>query len=833
MNADKNWSGPQDEEEFYSLVDFSSQADEFIESSPWIEESEPWFDDGYSEIPADVLLPENPLPSLIPSKEVPAYLLEGMNPRQREAVETLVGPLMVVAGPGSGKTRVLTHRVAALVAAGLAKPWQILAVTFTNKAANEMRDRITQLVGSAANDMWISTFHSACVRILRANHEFANLPRSFSIVDASDSQKVIKSVLELLGMPSEKGDVKEVASIISNTKNAALTSVALQASEHSWAAPAFDAYNQRLEQMGSIDFDDILLKTLTLLQTNTLVRERYQRKFKFVLVDEYQDTNRVQYNITQLLSAGYQNLCVVGDLDQSVYSWRGATPEAMGGFTSDYPKAKVVVLEQNYRSTKSIVETYRSLIEPNPAIHRPKLFTENEQGTPVRMVVLDDDRAEASFVIGELRKKPSGETTAILTRTNSQTRVFEEELTRYAITYSVVGALKFYDRAEVKDALSYLRFALNPKDSVSFARCVNTPRRGIGAATINLVTSKAFADDLDMLEAVTSGKEEGIIKGRSLTALEGFVKIIEEVRQACDEGPAAALRVVSEKAGLKAALEADKSEGPDRVGNLEELINGAAAFELSNSYTSPDVRSVSSMTGLEKTLAYLENVALISSTDTEESGSSHAILLTAHASKGKEFDHVWVIGVEDTLFPHKKAADDDQSLEEERRLLFVACSRPRLSLTLSRARTRMMFGKFSDNPPSPFIKDLPSSVEHINKSRQGARSNGFSQSRPDGFRPSPGGNRSSSARPTSARNGGPNQQGASKFGANFTQARTSAAPTRGPRIDPLKAHIGMRVSHIVFGEGVIDSLEESRATITFGTIKRILDLQVAPLKEAE
>ena len=416
---------PDWDDTIFDNADFSAQADEYLESQPF--EDEPWFDDGYTAIPEDHFPDDTPIASK--NLAIPASLIDQMNPNQRKAVETLLGPLMVVAGPGSGKTRVLTHRIAALVATEQAKPWEILAVTFTNKAAAEMRERIAALVGPAANDMWVSTFHSACVRILRANAPLANLPKSFSIVDASDAQKIVKSALLSLGMSSEKADVKEAASIISRSKNAAMTSVTLAASSDGWVAPVFDAYNERLEAMGSVDFDDILLKTLKLLNAEPGVRERYQRKFKFVLVDEYQDTNAVQYQITQILAAASRNLCVVGDLDQSVYSWRGATPEAMGGFSSDYPDAQIVILEQNYRSTKAIVETYRALIDPNPAINRPKLFTENPEGEPVRLVTLDDGRAEAAFVVKELRSKPSNETTAILMRTNSQTRTFEEELT--------------------------------------------------------------------------------------------------------------------------------------------------------------------------------------------------------------------------------------------------------------------------------------------------------------------------------------------------------------------------------------------------------------------
>lgn len=788
----------------YENLDFSAQANSFTEGE--------WFDDGYADLPPEAFEPGfGHQETSFAKVSIPLSLTQGMNPPQKEAVETLEGALMVVAGPGSGKTRVLTHRIAALVATNSAQPWQILAVTFTNKAAAEMRERISALVGSAANDMWVSTFHSACVRILRANAQTAGLPKTFSIVDSNDSQKLIKGILTDFMMPDEKQDVRHAASVISRTKNAALTSLSLASTHDAHLAVVMDEYNTRLTAMGSVDFDDILLKTLKLLNTDDDARARYQKKFKYVLVDEYQDTNAVQYQITQILAAKSKNLCVVGDLDQSVYSWRGATPEAMGGFSSDYPNAKVVILEQNYRSTKAIVETYRSIIASNPALHRPNLFTDNDEGEPVRMVTAATDRNEADFVVKELKAKPSGETTAILMRTNPQTRVFEEALTRSGIAYTVVGALRFYDRAEVKDALSYLRFALNPLDSVSFARCVNTPRRGIGDATVQKVVLAARENKSTIIEGIETCIENGELKGRAASSLKKFIEIYEEIVTAAEEGPAAGLKAVSSKAGLKEALEADKEQGPDRVANLQELINGALLFENSSSATNPDVKKIEDLSGLEKTMTFLENVALVSAADTDVDPSAHrAVILTAHASKGKEFDHVWVVGVEEGLFPHQKSVNDDAAIEEERRLLFVACSRPRLTLTLSRAKSRMSFGKISENNASRFIDELPPSVIKSNASGANYQtSNHFGALRPS----------------------------APSFGAipkTVTSSKKfNSAPKRprGPRIEISEAAVGMRVEHVVFGEGVVTSLEETRASIDFSDATRILDLTIAPLKK--
>jgi DNA helicase-2/ATP-dependent DNA helicase PcrA len=803
------------DEDFFTSTDFGDQADAFDEAAPESDFFDPseYYDDGYTPL-EEPLPPSRTLPDVDPP--VPTGLVEGMNPAQEEATSALLGPLLVVAGPGSGKTRVLTHRVAALVATGLAQPWEILAVTFTNKAAAEMRERIAALVGQAASSMWISTFHSACVRILRANAELAGLPRSFSIVDTADSGRVVKSVLLDMGMPAEASDVKEARSIISRAKNDAMTAVSLAATSDAWCAPVMEGYDERLRSMGSVDFDDILLRALVLLRSEPEVRARYQRKFRFVLVDEYQDTNAVQYEITQILAAGHGNICVVGDADQSIYAFRGASPEGMTGFSARYPKARVVLLEQNYRSTKAIVEAYRSLIEPNPALHRPHLFTDNPGGDPVRVVLAGDDREEAAFVVKEAKAKPRGETTAVLMRTNSQTRSLEDELRRARVTYSVVGALRFYDRAEVKDALSYLRLAVNPADAVSFARCVNTPRRGVGDATSASVVDLARQRGLDVLGALEAGLEEGLWKGRAASGLRTFKSVMDSVGAACMLGPAAALKVVAEEGGLREALAKDKSEGPDRVNNLEELVSGAQEYLQGPSPTRPDAGLVSEQDGLEQTLGYLEGVALISSADAEdESSGPHVVLLTAHASKGKEYDHVWVVGVEDTLFPHKRVADDPVGVEEERRLLFVACSRPRKTLTLTRARTRLNYGKRVDNAPSPFLADLPPSVQVV---RTSGRSNPYGAPRPGGFMPRTDQYRTQqSTRPSTG-----------------AQARPSTKPAvpKGPRVDPADLAPGTSVLHKIFGAGRVESVDGVKATILFGSTRRILDVSIAPLELA-
>jgi DNA helicase-2/ATP-dependent DNA helicase PcrA len=771
-----------------------------------------------------------------------ADLLTGLNPAQHAAVRNLTGPVLVVAGPGSGKTRVLTHRVAALVRLGV-PAWQIMAVTFTNKAAGEMRERIAAMVGDAhAADMWVSTFHSACVRILRKYHTDAGLPRSFTILDANDVQKVLKTILVENGRNTEAGAVRELASVISRAKNNARTPAQLAGSprmQERDVAPMYTAYQQRLKNMGAVDFDDLLTLAVDVLTRSPEALEWIRKRARYLLVDEVQDTNAVQVallrlinppgsttrpaaaDLTGTLRAAAGNVCFVGDTDQAIYSWRAANPAGLLDYWAEFRDGTVVVLEQNYRSTKAILEVVRALIAPNPALHRPRLFTDNPHGDPVRLYVAEDDRDEADWVIAQIRGRGGRlDEHAVLFRTNAQTRVFEEALTRNAMPYQVVGALRFYDRAEIKDALSYLRVAVNPADEVNLARCINTPRRGIGDATVNALISAARAAGTDPITHLRASLTAGTVPKRSVAALTGFLTVYDQIRAACHNGPEAALRTVAGPAGLHAELAKDKQQGPDRIDNLNELITAAGAFQTGTSTTSTEAGPVAGLDGWDQTIAYLENVALVSAADIgdEETAIARISLLTAHASKGKEFVHVYVAGVEHGLYPHERSKDDDTAIEEERRLLFVACSRAEKTLTISRCLSRFMFNRPQANPPSPFLDDLPGSVQVIT-SKKSATS--WSATRNQASRPS-------------AATWQPDRYQAGRSTTPATATRPGTTPRRpvapaGPRLTHDQLPGGTLVHHVVFGAGEVVTSSPGKAEIRFGTTSKVLDLTMAPL----
>jgi DNA helicase-2/ATP-dependent DNA helicase PcrA len=749
----------------------------------------------------------NPLDVIAPADVtvIPAALLDGLNQDQRDAVSNLKGPLLVVAGPGSGKTRVLTHRIAALLASRHARPFEVLAVTFTNKAAAEMRERLTAMLDDeAVRGMWVSTFHSACLRMLRHNPASAGLPIGFTVIDSDDAKKVMRDVLASLKMEAESGDAKKAMAAVSAAKNrGSLDSIVHLAPEYAEAA---GMYQQRLGAMGSVDFDDILLRTATMLREHPDVLARYRSKFRHILVDEFQDTNGVQYDIVRQLAEGAESLCVVGDFDQSVYSWRGATPEVISDFNTVFPSAAVVKLGENYRSTPEILEVCQAIIDANPAVHRVELRTANPSGEPVRVYIADDDREEVAFVVGEVAQLAPGGDAAVLMRTNAQTRLFEEVLTRHAIPYAVVGALKFYDRAEIKDALAYLKLIVNPRDIVSFSRVVNTPRRGLGTAAVDAISTEALRSGIPVVELARMGATDARFGTRTTKGLTAFTAAVEMIEAAARSGPGKALMAVLQAGGLRAHFEADKTEGQDRLRNLGELVSSAELFCENPASVTVDGLVVAELNGIDQTVAFLENVALVAGpTDGEAAlGRARVLLMTAHAAKGKEFDYVWVVGVEDTLFPHYLPWERPD-VEEERRLLFVACSRARKRLTLSRAVRRMVFGKLTLNEPSVLLESLPASVHEVHARR----------------RPSVG-----------------EGAGATSWSLPRTQARAVAArhpdavkPTNdGPRIDPATITIGTAVTHTTFGDGVVTAFDGKLITVQFGIATRMLSADMAPLK---
>jgi DNA helicase-2/ATP-dependent DNA helicase PcrA len=696
----------------YDSVPLPDEPDSYADGNDdgWFATADDWAELGH---PDD--MPGQHMPVDLSPGAVPAELLAGLNPDQVEAVRTLEGPLLVVAGPGSGKTRVLTHRSAALLRGGV-PAWRQLAVTFTNKAAGEMRDRLEQLVGAeASRQMWVATFHSMCARILRANAEAAGLGRDFTIVDSDDSSKLLAAGLERAGQGKlERKELRSLRAEISRAKNEGRTiaEIAARGPADRLLAAAWTYYEQELERVNGLDFDDLMLRCLRLLETDAVVRERYQQKFSHVSVDEAQDTNFVQWRLIQILAAGHGNVMLVGDADQSIYRFRAADPSFMAGFAEEWTNAKVVVLHQNYRSTANILDVVRAVIAPNEAPNRPALTTDAAAGAPVKLYIARDDRDEASWVCRRIAATPGSHGAhAILVRTHAQTRVLEEALKLSGLPYDLVGMTKFYDRAEVKDALSYLRAAVNPRDAIAFRRALTTPKRGIGPAMIDAIDADAADGDV-----VAAARRAATGRSAKAQALAGFLDVLDAVRDAAGTaGPAAALNVAIRVGGVK-AMYAKDADGHTRVENMQELVNAAAAYVVDDTQVTVDGTPVPALPADRQTVAFLENVALVAAGDDVEDGGGRVQVITAHASKGKEFGHVYVVGVEDGFFPYVRSTTDDE-IAEERRLLFVACSRAERTLTLSRARQRVLFGGSPDvREPSPFLVSLPDAVQVVKTS---------------------------------------------------------------------------------------------------------------------
>lgn len=741
-------------------------------------------------------------------------LLAGLNDAQRDAVCAHAGPLIVVAGPGSGKTRVLTHRIASLLETGVL-PEQVLAVTFTNKAASEMRERLDALVGTeTVRKMWVGTFHGICLRLLRRHPAAAGLGVDFSVVDADDARKLVKEVLVAMELPAESEDVRDAHSLISRAKNDGLTvTSAAHVARYRGIVPVFEAYQKRLRDLDAVDFDDLLSRAHALLTDHPELGEVYRRRFAHIVVDEFQDTNEVQYAIVRQLG-GVGSICVVGDPAQSIYSWRGSRPAVLDEFVRDFPGARTILLEENYRSTPQIVEVCQALIAESPELPERELRTSNPPGTPVVLAVCDDDRDEARLAVELATAHPASQI-AVLFRTNAQTRGFEESLTRSGVTYVVVGALRFYERAEIRDALAYLRAALNDRDALALARCANTPRRGLGPAVMERLLAR-LAETGSIRALLTEAADDAALS-RYHQGIVTLTAALDEVRAAAGNGPHAALVAVADHAGLRAHLAADR-DGVDRVENLDELLGAAATFCDPDTETlTVDGRVVADLDGLEQTRAFLENVALVSSTDVPDV-TPRVVLSTAHAAKGREFDHVLVAGVEDGLFPHASTED----FEEERRLLFVAYSRARTTLTISRCRQRMLFGRTQTNPPSPFLATLPATVEKRNVGRfasSGTSAGSYGSSWSTGSRPQGGWpqRRPDSGRPSRGRD-------------DVTLPAPRKAVPAGPRLDPASVAVGVSVAHDVFGVGEVIEIADQIVTVRFGAQTRALRIDLAPLR---
>lgn len=684
---------------------------------------------------------EEPRPDLGSRRQdrpVPEHILEGLNPNQRAAVSATEGPVLVVAGAGSGKTQVLTRRVAGLIASGV-DPRRILAITFTNKAAGEMRTRVGDLVGTGTmEEMWVCTFHSMCVRILRQSgpHRF------FTILDQRDARNVLKEILDGRGIDSSGGVLRKVQTYISNAKNRLVKPAPDRRNQAAQiASEVFDEYQARLRSMKAYDFDDLLTETVRLFADHPDVRRQWQDRFDYILIDEYQDTNRAQYVIVRALAAKHRNICAVGDPDQSIYSFRAANVENILNFETDYEDCRIFTLDQNYRSTKKILRAAQAVIAENKGQRRAHLWTEGEEGEEILLYVAFDDRDEAAYVAKRIRSVGEPGDHAVLYRANFQSRVIEEALAEEGIPYMLVGGTRFYDRAEVRDALAYLRFANNPTDIVSFQRSVNSPRRGIGSSTVEAVLAWAEAVGEENLFVAAETAE---LPTRARNAINRWLEAIRHVRDLSERygpGPALAGAVVGHDGDLAAlrravaggqdplaALSASAGEeglarqylrrgdpeSRDRLGNLVELV-GAADRWVANQFgvnlTEGEELDWAKIDGREQTSAFLEHVALITDLEfaEETQGGAGAVrLMTIHAAKGLEFPHVTVVGLEDGILP----MGGPDELAEERRLAYVAITRAEKTLALTRARRRFVFGDVRTSPPSPFLEAVEGTLSY-------------------------------------------------------------------------------------------------------------------------
>ena len=633
-------------------------------------------------------------------------LLEGLNDPQREAVLHLEGPLLILAGAGSGKTAVLTRRMAHLVRSGEAQPSEILAITFTNKAAAEMRERVEQLVGRRARAMWVMTFHSACARMLRAEAEKLGYTRSFTIWDEADSVRLVKACIEELDVDPKRFSPRAVKRQISDAKNLLEDADTYRQKVGSFfeqtVADVYALYEQRAHAMNAMDFDDLLVRAVNVLELFPEVRERYRTAFRYVLVDEYQDTNRAQYRWLQLLTEESRNLCVVGDDDQSIYAFRGADVRNILDFEDDFPDAHVVKLEQNYRSTQTILSAANAVVLNNRARKSKALWTDLGQGDELRVRECEDEHAEARLVAGEVERLVDGgasrDEIAVFYRTNAQSRVLEDTLVRYGVGYQVIGGTKFYERAEIKDALAYLTLLVNPQDVVCFGRVVNSPRRGIGDTTQARIVGHANTVGEPVWDVALDPEVVPGLGAAAVKAVSRFMATMERLRERA-EGGASVGDLLSEtltESGYRDALEAERTiEAQGRLENLEELVGVAREYDA---------------TAEEPSVAeFLQQVALFTDQDAIRDDEGTLTLMTLHNAKGLEFPYVFMIGLEDGVFPHSRAVEAGD-VEEERRLCYVGITRARRELTLTFARTRALHGSREWNVPSRFMAEIPAEL---------------------------------------------------------------------------------------------------------------------------
>ena len=735
--------------------------------------------------------------------------ISDLNPMQQKAVNCLEGPLLIMAGAGSGKTKVLTYRIANLLEHNV-PPYAILAITFTNKAALEMRERVNRLIGDEAKNIWLSTFHSFCARFLRFEIEAGGIyKKNFVIYDASDTKVVIKKCLKTMNLDEKQYAPAAIQNAISNAKNQLMGPDAFARAAGNFyetkVAEVYRMYAAELRNNNALDFDDLLLLTVHILKTNDEVREKYQRRFRYILVDEYQDTNHAQYELTRLLAAGHKNLCVVGDADQSIYGWRGADITNILDFKQDYPNAEKIMLEQNYRSTKKILGAANAVIAHNSNREPKNLWTENAEGENIVSYCSNDERGEADYITNEIERektlyhKEYGDI-AVLYRTNAQSRVLEEGFMRAGIPYTMVGGLKFYDRKEIKDIIAYLRVIFNPLDSISLLRIINEPKRGLGDTSMSRVAAFAAQCGMSVFDVISSpdalDSVDGLT-GRAKNALKAFAAQVFDWLAAMEEEelPSLVEKVLDESGYIRELEKDDKPENQSRIENLKEFIGVAKDYVKSGEI--PDLEN------------FLSHISLISDIDDADTSDDRVTLMTLHSAKGLEFPVVFMAGMEEGLFPHSRTLMDDEQIEEERRTCYVRITRAQQKLYLTRAKNRMIFGKPANYQPSRFLGEIPPQYLEEKKEEGGGwgfsqRGRGFSQYQPR-FTSTPQAGAAPTGHGMSAR------EALAGFGHQQApvQRNTAPAPTGGVlRPDmSIQWKVGDKVRHSKWGIGTIVSLQ--------------------------
>ena len=636
-------------------------------------------------------------------------LLTGMNDQQAEAVQTTEGPLLIMAGAGSGKTRVLTHRIAYLIDEKMINPWNILAITFTNKAAREMRERAVAL-NPATSETLIATFHSMCVRILRREADHIGYNRNFTIVDPGEQRTLMKRILKNLNLDPKKWNERAILGTISNAKKDLLDEIAYEHQAGDMytqiVAKCYKAYQEELRRSEAMDFDDLIMMTLRLFDKNPDVLAYYQQRYQYIHVDEYQDTNHAQYQLVKLLASRFKNICVVGDADQSIYGWRGADMQNILDFEKDYPEAKVVLLEENYRSTKKILQAANEVIKNNRNRRPKKLWTQNDEGEQIVYYRANDERDEAVFVASTIdnivrEKVKNFKDFAVLYRTNAQSRTIEEALLKSNIPYTMVGGTKFYSRKEIRDVISYLNLIANTSDNISFERVVNEPKRGVGPGTLEKLRNFAYEQNMSLLDA-SANIMLSPIKGKAAQGVYDFANMILNLRDQLDGlSITDTVEAILDKSGYLDALSMQQTlESQSRIENIEEFMSVTKNFDETNTDGTEDE------TGIDRLGRFLNDLALIADTDDGEVEAAEVTLMTLHAAKGLEFPVVFLIGMEEGVFPLSRASEEPDELEEERRLAYVGITRAEEILFLTNANTRTLFGKTSYNRPSRFLREI-------------------------------------------------------------------------------------------------------------------------------